>query len=159
MTTVQAGHADPLNYTALGEFRYQIRRFLHFSEEAAKAHDLEPQQHQMLLAIRALDEPGGSTIGRLAERLFIRHHSAVGLVDRLAGQGLVERCRESVDRRQVHVRLSAAGQSRLKLLAEAHQEELRNLGPKLITALSDVLSNLPVETGETAPRESVSISQ
>jgi DNA-binding MarR family transcriptional regulator len=137
------GEPGAPDYRALGEFRYQIRRFLHFSEEAAKAHGLEPQQHQMLLAIRALDEPEGTTIGRLAERLFIRHHSAVGLVDRLVEGRLVRRVRGGEDRRQVRVQPTPEGEAWLKRLAEAHGEELRHSGPLLVAALSDVLEHLP----------------
>src|SRR5271157_1010778 len=91
---LQTGHRHDLSisdYQALGQFRYQIRRFLHFSEEAARAEDLEPQQHQMMLAIRAWAEPGPPTIGGLAAHLLLKHHSAVGLIDRLAERGLVER--------------------------------------------------------------------
>src|SRR6516165_9494276 len=89
------------DYRALADFRYRVRRFLHFSEEAARRESLEPHQHQMLLAIRALDAGGGPTVGKLAEYLLIRHHSAVGLVDRLAGRGLAKRVRTGPDRRQV----------------------------------------------------------
>jgi DNA-binding MarR family transcriptional regulator len=131
------------DYLALGEFRYQIRRFLHFSEEAAKSHGLEPQQHQALLAIHSSGEPEGATIGRLAERLLIRHHSAVGLVDRLAEGKLVERVRGGQDRRQVRVRLTPAGELKLRSLAEAHREELRQSGPLLVASLSQVLDHLP----------------
>jgi DNA-binding MarR family transcriptional regulator len=136
------GEPGVTNYRALEEFRYQIRRFLHFSEEAAKVHGLEPQQHQMLLAIRALDEREGTTIGRLAERLLIRHHSAVGLVDRLEEGRLVKRVRGGEDRRQVRVQLTLKGGARLQRLSEAHREELRHSGPLLVAALSDVLEHL-----------------
>ena len=94
------------DYRALSQFRFHIRRFLHFSEEAARAEGLEPQQHQMLLAIQALDGGEGPTIGELADHLVIRHHSAVGLVDRLTARGLAERFRGNGDRRQVRVRLT-----------------------------------------------------
>jgi len=133
-------------YQALGEFRFQIRRFLHFSEAAARAHELEPQQHQMLLAIRVLDEPGGSTIGRLAEHLFIQPHSAVGLVDRLVERGLVERARGSDDRRQVRVRLTDEGAERLKRLTDAHRAELRETGPLLLAALAKAINSDPTRT-------------
>jgi DNA-binding MarR family transcriptional regulator len=124
------------NYQALAEFRFQIRRFLHFSEEAAKAEGLEPQQHQMLLAIRACDDPSGPTVGTLAEQLLIRHHSAVGLIDRLAERGLVERVKGGEDRRQVRVRLKPEGEARLSRLSGTHREELRRIGPALEAALS-----------------------
>jgi DNA-binding MarR family transcriptional regulator len=128
------------DYRALGAFRYQLRRFLHFSEIAAKAQGLEPQQHQMLLAIRALEQPGAPpTVGQLAEHLFIRHHSGVGLIDRLAAHGLVERLRGDEDRRQVRVRLTAAGIQVLHQLSSIHREELRRSAPRLVEILSDML--------------------
>jgi len=128
------------DYRSLGAFRYQIRRFLHFSEEAAKAEGLEPQQHQMLLAVRAVDEPEGPTVGSLAEHLIIRHHSAVGLIDRLAERGLVERTRGQEDRRQVRVRLTAEGEGKLRRLSTAHREELRTSGRMLVETLGGLLS-------------------
>jgi DNA-binding MarR family transcriptional regulator len=126
-------------YLALGEFRRQIRRFLHFSEQAAKAEGLEPQQHQMMLAIRACEEPPGPTVGMIAQDLSIRHHSAVGLIDRLAERGLVERVRGGGDRRQVRVRLSPDGEAKLSRLSGEHREELRRTGPALVAALGGLL--------------------
>jgi len=130
------------DYRALGKFRHQIRLFLHFSEAAARAEDLEPQQHQMLLAIRAWDEPDAPTIGALAAHLLLKHHSAVGLVDRLVQHGLVERVRDEDDRRQVRVHLSAEGQAKLARLSSAHREELRSSGPVLVNALGALLHGL-----------------
>lgn len=123
----------------MGAFRHQIRQFLHFSEEASRAEDLEPQQHQLMLAIRVLDEPVGPTIGQLAEYLFIRHHSAVGLVDRLEERRLVERVRGREDHRQVRVRLTARGKEKLRKLSELHQAELGSSGPLLVSALTALL--------------------
>src|SRR5262252_2609185 len=108
------------DYRALADFRYQIRRFLYFSEEAARRAGLEPQQYQMLLAIRALEETDHSTIGDLAGHLLVRHHSAVGMIDRLEERGLVERIRDAEDRRQVRVRATADGESVLNRLAGIH---------------------------------------
>jgi DNA-binding MarR family transcriptional regulator len=132
------------DYRALSEFRYQIRRFLHFSEEAARGEGLEPQQHQILLAVRALGDRQGPTIGELADHLFIRHHSAVGLVDRLAQHGLVERVRDDDDRRQVRVLLTAEGAARLRRLSAIHREELRTSGPRLVKALRAAMEGAPV---------------
>lgn len=129
------------DYQALSRFRYQIRRFLHFSEEAARTEGLEPQQHQMLLAIEASDGDGGPTVGHLAEQLFIRHHSAVGLLDRLEERGLVERTRGREDRRQVQVRMTAAGSDKLHHLSRQHREELRKSGPELVEALRAVVEH------------------
>ena len=129
-----------VDYRALADFRYQIRKFLHFSEEAARSEGLEPQQHQMLLAIRALDDTPGPTIGRLAEHLFIRHHSAVGLIDRLEEHGLVRRVRANDgDRRQVSVQLTQEGESKLKRLANVHRSELLTSDPGLVKALQALL--------------------
>jgi DNA-binding MarR family transcriptional regulator len=133
------------DYQALGHFRYHIRRFLHFSEAAARAEGLEPQQHQMLLAIRSEPEPDGPTIGQLAENLFLKHHSAVGLVDRLVERGLAERTRAGEDRRQVRVRLTPTGLEKLLRLSSVHREELGSSGPILVNSLTELLSGLPAE--------------
>jgi DNA-binding MarR family transcriptional regulator len=130
------------DYQALGAFRHQIQRFLHFSEAAAKSEGLEPQQHQMLLAIRASEQPGGPTVGQLADRLLIRHHSAVGMLDRLEARRLVGRVRGDGDRRQVRVHLTPEGQEKLKRLSSAHRDELRNSGPTLVEALRTLLQDL-----------------
>src|SRR5207237_2737017 len=92
------------DYLALARFRYLIRRFLQFSEQAAQQKDLEPQQHQMMLLIRASEDAGGPTIGSVAKQLFIRHHSTVGLADRLEERDLIERVKQEQDRRQVRLR-------------------------------------------------------
>jgi len=136
------------DYRALGNLRFQIRRFLHFSEEAARREGLEPQQHQLMLAIRALDDPEGPTIGSLAEHLFIRHHSAVGLVDRLSERHLVERVRAGRDRRQVRVHLTQAGEEKLKRLSHAHRDELQITGPVLASALSNLLGQAAANRAE-----------
>jgi DNA-binding MarR family transcriptional regulator len=127
------------DYQALAEFRFRIRRFLHFSEKAARAEGLEPQQHQSMLAIRACDEAAGPTVGKLAEQLLIRHHSVVGLIDRLVERGLVERVRAGEDRRQVRVRLTPEGEAALGRLSGTHREELRRTGPALKAALGKLL--------------------
>ncbi len=122
-------------FRMLARFRASLRRFLHFSEEAARGAGLTPQQHQALLALR-----GGSgeamTIGEIASELAVRHHSAVGLVDRLESKDLVERLRSEADRRQVRVRLTAEGRSALAGLAAAHRAELRRVGPELAELLA-----------------------
>ena len=136
----EKSYLTPVDYRALGAFRYQIRRFLHFSEAAARAEGLEPQQHQLLLAIRAWEENGGPTVRGIADHLLIRHHSAVGLIDRLAERGMVERTRGEEDRRQVRIRLTAEGNRRLDDLSAVHLEELRNSGPVLVEALAALLN-------------------
>jgi DNA-binding MarR family transcriptional regulator len=136
---VQEDRLSRSDYRALSRFRYQIRRFLHFSEEAARAEGLEPQQHQMLLTIEGSDEDCGPTVGCLAEHLLIRHHSAVGLLDRLEERGLVERVRDGDDRRQVRVRITGAGSEKLHRLARQHRDELRKSEPELVEALRAVV--------------------
>jgi len=127
-------------YEALAAFRYALRQFQHFSEAAAKAVGLTPQQHQALLAIKGFPERDYVTVGELAERLQIRHHSAVGLVDRLVGQGLVAREPSEDDRRQVYVSLTRRGRDLLEELSEVHREELRRVGPQ-ISELLDRLAD------------------
>jgi DNA-binding MarR family transcriptional regulator len=122
-------------YIALAEFRYTLRQFLRFSEEAAQEVGLTPQQHQALLAIEGFPTRAQVTVGELAERLQIRHHSAVGLIDRLEAQGLVARQPSLADHRQVFVVTTAAGGKLLQRLAAAHREELRRIGPQFRQAL------------------------
>lgn len=128
------------DYRALAELRFLIRQFLAFSEEMARAKGLTPQQHQLMLAIAGRPAGVAPTIGYLAERLRIKHHSAVGLVDRLVAQGLVEREMARSDRRQVLVRLTDRGATILQDLAASHREELQSLAPRLVRALGSVVS-------------------
>jgi DNA-binding MarR family transcriptional regulator len=125
-------------YETLADFRYALRQFLHFSEQAAEQAGLTPQQHQALLSIMGFPGREQVTVSELAERLQIRHHSAVGLVDRLAAQGLVARQHDSADRRQVYISLSEAGLALLETLSAAHRDELRRLGPQLRRLLEQI---------------------
>lgn len=118
-------------YEALAALRYRLRQFLRFSEEAARAVDLTPQQHQALLAIKGFPQPNGVTVGALAERLQIRHQSAVGLADRLAANNLVRRKINSTDRRRVNLTLTARGERVLENLSAAHRAQLRRIGPEI----------------------------
>lgn len=127
------------DYQALHEFRYQINRFLHFSEEAARAEGLEPRQHQLMLAVRG-SVSGEPTMGEIADRLFIRHHSAVELADRLTDHGLAERIRMDADRRQVRIRLTGQGEEKLRRLSGAHRDQLRHAGPLLAAALNRLIA-------------------
>ncbi len=127
------------------DFRYQINRFLHFSEEAARGEGLEPRQHQLMLAVRA-SATGEPTVGEVAERLFIRHHSAVELADRLVERGLAERVRTDADRRQVRIRLTGQGEEKLRRLSGAHREELRNTGPMLAAALNRAIAHFSTQS-------------
>ena len=123
-------------YETMAAFRYALRRFLHFSEEGATSVGLTPRQHQALLAIKGFPGRESVTIGELAERLQVRHHSAVGLADRLAAQGLVTREQGEADRRRVLLSLTPAGAAVLERLAVIHRDELRRLGPEIISALA-----------------------
>src|SRR5947208_899582 len=148
MTTGDSLTSD--EYHALAEFRYQLRRFLHFSEQAARAAGLEPQQHQLLLALRGFPDEQPVTIGDLAERLLLQHHSTVELVDRSARQGLVERQRDETDRRRVIVRLTPAGEAVLRELSLPHRQELRTTGPALVRALNTLLREVAGVTGPSS---------
>lgn len=126
---------DASDYRKLEEFRFQIRRFLGFSEAAARASGIEPRQHQALLVLKAMPEGCSSTIGHLAERLMLKHHSAVGLVDRLQSLGLLTRRTNPDDARQVLIELTAKGERILYRLSLAHRRELDESGPALGAAL------------------------
>jgi DNA-binding MarR family transcriptional regulator len=126
------------DYQALAEFRYHLRRFIHFSEVHALEAGLEPQQHQLLLAVKGIAPPEQPTIQWLAERLQLRHHSVVGLVDRLEAGALVKRRKDPEDHRRVIVDLTAAGDSMLARLSRFHEEELREMAPALIAALGAI---------------------
>ncbi len=122
-------------YRALAEFRLQIRRYLRFSEEQAGKHGLEPQQHQLLLAIKGLPADARASIGELAGRMQLKHHSMVELVDRLEKRGYATRTEGAEDRRQVLVHLTRAGAGVLRRLSLAHRRELDAAGPAVSAAL------------------------
>ena len=123
------------DYASLAELRYQIRRFLHFSEQAARKAGLEPRQHQLMLALKGLPTGVRPRIGELAERLQVRHHSAVELVNRLSAGGYVRRHRGGEDGREVLLSLTPKGEKVLRDLSLHHRAELRMRGPALIEAL------------------------
>ena len=125
-------------YRALAELRYQIRRFLHFSEVQARSFGIEPQQHQLLLTIRGLPEDKRATIGELAERMQLRHHSTVELVDRLEARRAVTRVHGGQDRREVTVHLTRSGIGLLRRLSLSHREELEHAGPRLARTLKAI---------------------
>jgi DNA-binding MarR family transcriptional regulator len=114
-------------YQLLASFRYGLRLFLRFSEEAARGAGIEPQQHQALLAVKGFTGPDRITVRELAERLQIRHHSAVGLVNRLTANDLLSREAAQEDRRLVHLALTPRGERLLEGLAVTHRQELRRL--------------------------------
>jgi DNA-binding MarR family transcriptional regulator len=133
------------DYQALAELRYQIRRFVHFSEQASRTAGLEPQQHQLMLALKGLPKGVRPRIGELAERLQIRHHSTVELVNRLSTAGYVRRHRAGEDRREVLLSLTPSGENILKELSLHHRAELRIQGPALISALKSAIQVHKVE--------------
>jgi DNA-binding MarR family transcriptional regulator len=127
-----------LDYPALADLRYQLRRFLRVREVAARQAGVEPQQYLALLQIKGLEGRQAATIGVLSERLQIRHHAAVQLVDRLASQGLAERC-TGRDRREVVVLVSPAGEKLLRRLARQSLDDLATEGPGLLALLNRLL--------------------
>jgi DNA-binding MarR family transcriptional regulator len=132
---VRRTRTQTVNYATLAEWRYQLRLLLGRRETAARAAGVEPQQYMLLLQIKGLEARGAVTIGMLAERLQIRHHSAVELVDRLVKRGMVARRRHDDDRRQVVVTLRARGQAVLRRLALSSLAELRAEAPALVATL------------------------
>lgn len=128
-------------FQALAEFRYQLRRFLRFSEEAARAVGLEPQQHQLLLALKGLPGERMATVGELAERLQIQHHSTVELIDRMVERNLLERSRDEKDQRRVIITLTQYGEEVLRKLSLLHHAELRSTGPALVRTLMALIND------------------
>jgi len=129
----RTGGLTPTDYERLAEFRYLLRQFLIFSEQAADHAGLTAQQHQALLAIKGFGNAQPLTVGELAGRLGVKHHSAVGLVDRLLAKSLVRRQAGARDRRQVMLRLTSQAERRLARLSAAHRAELERLAPLLQT--------------------------
>lgn len=143
MNSLEAPQPDVslADYRKLAEFRYRIRQFLHFSEEAARLNSIEPQQHQLLLAIKGLPEGTRPTVTALSSRLCLRHHSTVELINRLVERGAVIRRHSQEDRREVLVELTPHGEHLLSMLSVLHWEELQNSGPALSEALHAVVHN------------------
>jgi len=119
------------DFTRLLQFRTGLRRFLRWSEQQAKAAGLTPAKHQLLLAIRGHPNPSGPTVGEIADYLLLRHHSAVGLIDRAAADGLVKRNPDPVNKSVVRITLTSTGMEKLEHLTEAHLEELAHLAPTM----------------------------
>jgi DNA-binding MarR family transcriptional regulator len=126
-------------YEILAEFRYTLRRFLHLSGNAAEKIGVTPQQHQALLAIIGFPGREKITIGELAECLQIQQHSAVGLVNRLVSENLIERTPALNDRRQVFISLTENGLSVIEQLSKTHREELGLLAPQLRSLLDKII--------------------
>jgi DNA-binding MarR family transcriptional regulator len=126
-------------YRALSDFRYYLRRFLVFAEASAKLERLSASQYLVLLALKGLPRDASPTIGYLAERLQVKHHSAVEIVDRMASRGLVRRAGGGPDRREVFVTLTGAGSGLLRKVAARNLRQLRATEPALMNALTSVL--------------------
>lgn len=133
----------PHDYELLASFRYALTRFMAFSEDAAKKAGLAPRQHQALLAVKGY--PGGAdvTVGDLAMRLGIRHHSAVGLINRLAGAGYLTRSHDTADKRRILLSLTPQGEEVLHALSAAHRDELGRMAPLLKRILTRLDSKAP----------------
>jgi DNA-binding MarR family transcriptional regulator len=129
------------DFESLAEFRRLIRRFLHFSEQAARNTGLEPKQHQLLLALKGLPGNVRPRVAEVAQRLHIQHHSAVELINRLEAAGFVRRQRAAEDRREVLLYLTPHGEKVLQQLSLDHREELRSQGPELLESLQQLLAN------------------
>jgi len=132
------------DYEDLLTLRTGLRRLLRWSEQQAEAAGLTPAQHQLLLAIRGHSDRRGPTVGELADYLLLRHHSAVGLVDRADAAGLVKRVRDPRDHRMVRLQLTAAGSKRLEGLADLHREELERLALRLPSAWRGLMPRQPL---------------
>ena len=135
MRTPKLKQAD---YTYLAEFRYVLRCFLEFSENEAKKIGLTSRQHQALLVIKGYGCGAPITVGDLAKRLKVRHHSAVELVNRLSENGLVIKRHDAEDQRRVLLELSAEAETLLEKLSAAHLDELSRIDPMLLRVLQRV---------------------
>ena len=135
------------DYESLAEVRYQIRRFQHFSEERSRATGLQPQQHQLMLTLKGLPRGTRPRVAELAERLQIKHHSAVELINRLSAGGYVRRRGGGEDRREVLLALTAKGERTLRELSLHHRAALQTQGPALIAALKRAMATSKSSNG------------
>lgn len=145
---VSAGALTAAEFRALAEFRYRIRVFLNGSEEAARKAGLEPQQYALMLALRGLPGSVEPSIRELAERMQLRHHSVVELVDRLERRQFLRRERSRNDRRQVLLHLTSRGEKILTRLAKQRLTELRTAAPALVESLTAVIRSTQETRGK-----------
>jgi DNA-binding MarR family transcriptional regulator len=138
-------------YLALGEFRYQLRRYMRHMEESTRRLGANPQQYQLVLAIKGLPRDVAPTIGQLAERMQLNHNSMVELVDRCEENNLLRRDRSASDRRQVTLAVTTEGEALLRRLGVAARQELRDSGPALVDAILRL-------TGETRPAKDTALA-
>ncbi len=147
-------------YRALGELRYLIRRFLQEGDTMAKQAGLEPQQYLLLLAVRGLPTGQNATISALANRLSLRHHSTVELIDRMEGHGYVKRLRGREDRRQVLVSLQPRGAKLLEKVVEQRIIELRANGRDLVAAIGELLeTRVKVSAAKNGRRKAAALAR
>jgi DNA-binding MarR family transcriptional regulator len=140
-------------YLALGEFRYQLRRFLRHMEEASRLLGANPQQYQLVLAVKGLPSGAVPTISQLAERMQLNHNSMVELVDRCEQNRLLRRARSAADRRQVTLSITPEGEALLRKLGVAAREELAEMGPTLVDAIQRLTGeSRPVKDKTVAPK-------
>ena len=135
------------DYAQLASFRHALRGFLRFSEESAAQEGLSSQHYQAMLILRGWPDGQAISIGELAQQLLIKHHSAVGLVNRLGNEGLVVRAPSAADRRRVELRLSPLGERILAKLAATHHGELRRIGPLMKRFFSEFAPDQPDDAG------------
>lgn len=126
-------------YQALAEFRYRIRLFLNGTDDAVRAAGLEPEQYQLILAVVGMPPGRAATIGAIAERLQVRHHTAVERIDRLEKMKMLRRTRRTADRREVVIEVTPTGYRKFASLARLRLKELRQSGPALVKSLDAVV--------------------
>ena len=129
---------EDTDYQQLLSLRTSLRQFLHWSEQQARRAGITPTQHQLLLAIRSSQDPRGATVGEVAEVLIIRHHSAVGLIDRTQEKGLITRERDPDTQSVVHLKLTDFGALTLSVLSEVHLRELAQLAPTMQALIGEL---------------------
>jgi len=144
-----------IDYSALAQFRYEIRRFLNLSEKMSQSAGLEPKQHQALLALRGLPPAAEATVSALAGRMLLRHNSVVELADRLEARGLLRRAVSPTDARQVLLQLTPRGNRALEKVSRPHQMALQTTGPLLISALQVVLQRASRKTAGARARRRI----
>jgi len=147
--TRNTGGLKDSEYLALAEFRYQVRRFLRQMEEKAREAGSNPQQYQLILAIKGLPPDMAPSISSLADRMQLNHNSMVELVDRCEEKGFIRRSRSGDDRRQVSLSITPAGDLLLGKLASAARQELRTTGPMLVDSVLRLVQDSRTTKGTT----------
>jgi DNA-binding MarR family transcriptional regulator len=142
-------------YVALAEFRYQLRRFLRHMEEESRHLGVNPQQYQLVLAIKGLPKGQVPTITCLAERMQLNHNTMVELVDRCEERKMLHRERSSTDRRQVTLAIAPEGEAMLRRLGSAARQELRSIGPMLVKSVQHLTEERGFHSTDNKPRKAV----